>query len=716
MSEVPLTVPIEDAADLEGTRQVRLPEALAERLGAGPYVLLVRGDRRVAAQVARSPSPDERCQVDKHLRLLLRCGNEDEVSLESVALPAAERIRLEGPQTWADDQHRQMLAQALRGGPVNLGQTLPLFLVSGTMVEFRVLGLDPGPHCVWTHTTQVELVGRGGKADRGRAFTFADVGDLEEQKAKLRELVVLPLRRREVFEGLGIEPPRGVLLWGPPGTGKSLLARALVEEVGLPYFLIRGPEVFTSLVGASEDRIREAFDAAQKAAPSLLLVEELDTLAATGQSSTGDLQRRLIATLATMFDSLAGVQTIVIATCRRPEDLDRSLRMPGRLDHEVYVGVPGRQARRQILDVCTRRMSLAPDVDLDEVAELTHGYVGADLAMLAREAGLTALRRCLGGELDDDAAVRAVDSATAITMEDVRAALAVTFPSALREVRVELPERVSWDDIGGLGKVKTLLREDLVETLLHPETCRRLGQAPPRGVLLYGPPGTGKTLLAKAVASESAANFIAVRGPELRSKWFGESEEKVRYIFARAREVLPCVIFFDEIDALAPQRGRPGSEHSESIVNQLLAEMDGLGTGDGVLVIGATNRPELLDEALVRPGRFDYFIYVPLPDHESRLAILRVHTRRMAPYMTDDARAYVDELAEYTEGYSGADLANLCRLTAMATLRGMRGTDQELVVTRQHLEDAFTEVRATRDRLQQSRSGPLPGDQPPWEH
>ncbi|MCD6483154.1 MAG: CDC48 family AAA ATPase [Candidatus Aenigmarchaeota archaeon] len=499
--------------------------------------------------------------------------------------------------------------------------------------------------------------------------TYEDIGGLKNVIAKIREMVEIPLRHPELFERLGIEPPKGVLLYGPPGTGKTLLAKAVANESGAYFIAISGPEITSKWYGESEKRLREIFEEAEKNAPSIIFIDEIDAIAPKREEVSGEVEKRIVAQLLALMDGLKKRgQVIVVAATNRPNAIDPALRRPGRFDREIEVPPPDRNGRLEILKIHTRNMPLDKDVDLEWIADVTHGYVGADLAALCKESAMHALRRIIpeiqklkeGEEIPKEILEKLI-----VKKEDFEAALKVVQPSAMREVFVEVP-KVKWDDIGNLEEAKQALREAVEWPLKHPEAFERLGIKPPRGILLYGPPGTGKTLLAKAVANESGANFIAVKGPEIFSKWVGESEKAIREIFRRARQVSPTVIFIDEIDALAPRRGlEVGTRVTENVVAQLLTEMSGIQDMKGVVVIAATNRPDILDPALLRPGRFDRLIFVPPPDEKGRLEILKIHTRNMPL----DKDVDLKKLAKETEGYTGADIEALVREAAMNALR-----------------------------------------------
>jgi transitional endoplasmic reticulum ATPase len=516
--------------------------------------------------------------------------------------------------------------------------------------------------------------------------TYEDIGGMRDVVQKVREMIELPLRHPELFERLGVEPPKGVLLYGPPGCGKTLLARAVANESGAHFISISGPEVTSKWYGESEKRIREIFEEAEKNAPSIIFIDEVDALAPKREEVTGEVERRMVSQLLTCMDGLKKRgKVIVIAATNRPNAIDPALRRTGRFDREIEIPVPDRNGRLEILKIHTRNMPLDKDVDLEWLADITYGYVGADLAGLCKEAAMSALRRVLPeikwkeeGELPREILEKLV-----VKKEDFISALKMVEPSAMREVLVEVP-KVKWEDIGGLENVKQALREMIEWPLKYSESFERMGITPPKGILLYGPPGCGKTLLARAVANESGANFISVKGPELLSKWFGESEQRIRELFRRAKQVAPAIIFFDEIDALAPRRGFGMHEATERIVSQLLTEMSGIEETKGVVVIAATNRPDLVDPALLRPGRIDRFILVPAPNEEERLHILKIHTKKMP--LKD---VNLKELAKKTEGYSGADLEALCREAAMNALRENIKAKE---VKMKHFEEAMKKI------------------------
>jgi len=497
--------------------------------------------------------------------------------------------------------------------------------------------------------------------------TYEDIGGLKEEVKKVREMIEIPLKRPELFERLGISPPKGVLMHGPPGTGKTLLAKAVANESDAHFITINGPEIMSKYVGGSEERLREIFEEAEENSPSIIFIDELDAIAPKREEVTGEVERRTVAQLLTLMDGLKSRgQVVVIGATNRVDSIDQALRRPGRFDREIEIGVPDKDGRDEVLQIHTRGMPLAEDVDLNEIAEVTHGFVGADLESLAKESAMRVLRRILPDVKADEEIPKEVLQKMVVQKADFKAALKEIQPSALREVLVQVPD-IKWDDIGGLENAKQELREAVEWPLKYPENFEKFGVKPPKGVLIYGPPGTGKTLLAKAVANESDSNFIAIKGPELLSKWVGESEKGVREVFRKARQTAPTVIFFDEIDSIASTRGGGSSDSgvTQRVVNQLLTEIDGMEELEDVAIIAATNRIDIIDPALLRPGRFDRHVKVDDPDEETRLAIFGVHTQNM-PLAEDVDLKY---LAKNTGGYVGADIEAVCREAVMLTLR-----------------------------------------------
>jgi transitional endoplasmic reticulum ATPase len=544
-----------------------------------------------------------------------------------------------------------------------------LVMMLGHAIPFTVS--KTRPHGIIKVTTETRLTILNEPAPEGKGLprtNYEDIGGLQVEIQRVREMVELPLRHPELFQRLGIEPPKGVLLHGPPGCGKTLLARAVANESEANFYSINGPEIMSKFYGESEARLREIFQQAQQNAPSIIFVDELDAIAPKREDVTGEVERRVVAQMLALMDGLSGRgNVIVIGATNRPGALDPALRRPGRFDREIEISVPDKKGRHEVLQIHTRGMPLAPDVDLNKLSAMTHGYTGADLSALGRETAMKALRRYLPQiNLEEERIPPAVLEKMEVTMDDFLGAYKEVTPTAMREVYIEV-STVHWEDAGGLEDVKQHLKEAVEWPLKTPEIFTRLGIRPPKGILLYGPPGCGKTLLARAVATESEANFISIKGPEVFSKWVGESEKAIREVFRKARMAAPAVIFLDEIDSLTPRRGMGMSDSgvSERVISQLLTEMDGLTALQDIVVIAATNRPDMVDGAVIRPGRFDRLIYVPEPDEKSRLQILKLYTKGMPINKDVD----LNQLTIATKYYSGADIESLCREAAMHSLR-----------------------------------------------
>ncbi len=542
----------------------------------------------------------------------------------------------------------------------------------GTL-KFIVADVHPKAPAIITENTALKISSKAVEVSDGESkvpeVTYEDIGGLQEEIRKIREMVELPLKKPEIFEGLGISPPKGVLLHGPPGTGKTLLAKAVATETNANFILVNGPELLSKFYGETEKKIRNLFEEAEKNAPTIIFIDEIDAIAPKREETYGEVERRMVSQLLTVMDGLKSRgRVIVIGATNRQNALDPALRRPGRFDREITIGVPNREGRLKIMKIHTRNMPLTKDVNLDKIAAKTHGFVGADLESLCKEAAMNVIRRempLINSHEEEEGIAQEVKKNLKVTAEDFTAALRIVRPSSLREVLVEAPD-VKWEDVGGLKELKQELSEAIEWPLKNPETFRRLGIKPPRGILMYGPPGTGKTLMAKAVANESESNFILVKGPELLTKWVGESEKGVRKVFERARQTAPTIIFFDEIDALATRRGLDaGSQVTERVVNALLAEMDGLEELNDVVVLAATNRPDLVDPALLRPGRFDRIIATQLPDEETRLEILKIHTKDMPMAKDVDLK----EINVKLEDFNGADIQAVSREAAMFALR-----------------------------------------------
>jgi len=670
---------------------LRLDPADMAALGVATGGLLAVTGGRTAFARALPLAPGERGRrriaLDGATRTNAAAAIDEEVSVAMAPMPVgARRLRLAiagaTPATAA-------LRRALDGVPLAEADGFRMPLVGGREVAIRVVALEPaGPAVVDDNTT---IVTEAAPARAENGVRYEDLGGMARVLERIREVVELPLRHRDAFAALGIAPPKGVLLIGPPGTGKTLIARAVATESRAHFILVNGPEIVDRYYGASEQALRSVFEEARKRAPAVVFIDEIDAIAPKRDALAGDKQveRRIVAQLLTLMDGLADRgEVVVLAATNLPDSLDPALRRPGRFDREIRIDPPDRAGRREILGVHSRTMPLADDVDLDSLAERTPGMVGADLAALCREAAMAALRRA--GALSPGGLAVAAERLV-VAGPDFHDALTLVTPSALREAYVEIPN-VRWSDIGGADALRAALTRAVEWPLRRPALFARLGLRPPRGVLLHGAPGTGKTLAAKALATEAGCGFIAIRGPELLTQWQGASERALREVFARARQAAPCILFFDEIDAIAPRRGAGDGATLDRMVAQLLTEMDGVADPPGVVVLAATNRPDRIDPALLRPGRFDLLFEMPLPDAAARQAILALHAQRL-PLAADVALA---ALAAMTAGMAGADLAGLCRTAALVAL-GRAGPDADtLCVTRADFAAALAAVQEGR--------------------
>ena len=664
-------------------------------------IIEIKGHKTTAAVVWRSHPGDEGkgiIHIDNLTRKNAGVSIGDKVTIKKAEVKPAKQVTL-APAISQDQQIQfgdgidALAKRGLLKRPVVQGDivVVPNIALFGNALPFSILATNPKGIVLINEETQIKVNEEAAaqSAMAGPQVSYEDIGGLREALTNVREMIELPLKHPELFDRLGIDPPKGVLLHGPPGTGKTMIAKAVANESGAQFYTINGPEIMSKFYGQSEENLRKTFEEAEKNAPSIIFIDEMDAIAPKRDEVQGEVERRVVSQMLTLMDGLKGRgKIIVIGATNRPDSVDPALRRPGRFDREVEIGVPDKQGRLEILQIQTRNMPKSEDVDLEELADMTYGFVGADLMALAREGAMKALRRYLP-EIDLDQPVPTeLLERMQVTMEDFKGALKIVDPSALREFLVEVPN-VTWETVGGLGDVKQQLKEAVEWPLEDPESFERMGIKPPRGILLYGPPGTGKTLLAKAVANQSGANFLSVKGPEVLSKWVGESEKAVREIFKKAKQSSPSIVFLDEIDSIAPRRGAyEGSHVTESIVNQLLTSIDGLEGMEGVVVIAATNRPDIIDPGLLRAGRFDRLIKVSAPDEPARLQILKVHTERMPLGKDCD----LNELARLTKGYVGADLESLCREAAIVALREDRKARQ---VNKNHFEEALRSVRSS---------------------
>jgi len=700
-----------------GQGVARMPRSAFQALGItdGDFVE-IEGKRTTAAVAIPGYPEDEALEVvrlDGLQRANAGTSSGEHVTLRRaetkpatrvVFAPAQREMRLQGPTEALKRVffHKPLVAgdlvatagqQPVQNMPPEVRRMFNAPAYALTQIRLTVVSTVPKGIVHIDENTEVELRAEFEEPRDGRGvINYDDVGGMDETIKQLREMVELPLRYPELFTRLGVDPPKGVLLHGPPGTGKTRLALAVANESDAQFFTINGPEIMGSAYGESEKRLREVFEEATRSAPAIIFIDEIDSIAPKRQNVSGEAEKRLVAQLLTLMDGLhARSNLVVIAATNRPDAIDEALRRPGRFDREIIIGVPDEKGRREILGIHTRGMPLGEGVDLTELARSTHGFVGADIAALAREAAIEAVRRIMP-KLDLDARTIPPEVLESLQVEkdDFREALKRVQPSAMREVMVQAPT-IGWDDIGGLDQAEERLREGVELPLRNPQAFDRLGIRPAKGFLLYGPPGTGKTLLAKAVAKEAEANFISMKSSDVLSKWYGESEQQISRMFARARQVAPCVIFIDEIDSLVPARGAGVGEPQVTarVVNTILAEMDGMEELNAIVVIGATNRPGLVDPALLRPGRFDELVYVGPPDEPGRRLILGIHTREM-PLAAD---VDLDAIAAQTQRYTGADLEDVVRRAGLVAIR--RGGEKTKEVTAADFVEALADSRPT---------------------
>ena len=723
-------------------------------------VIEIEGTKTTAAVVWRAHPTDEGkeiLRIDNLTRKNCGSGLGERVKIRRAEVKGAKEVILaplisKGQQIQFGSGIENLIKKGLLKRPLTKGDSviIPGIALFGSSLPFVIINSNPGGIISISEDTNIKVKEEAAKEIEleGPRVSYEDIGGLHEEILKVREMIELPLKHPELFDRLGIDPPKGVLLHGPPGTGKTLIAKAVANESGANFYTINGPEIMSKFYGQSEENLRKIFEEAEKNSPSIVFIDEIDAIAPKRSEVHGEVERRVVSQLLTLMDGLKGRgKLIVIGATNIPDSIDPALRRPGRFDREIRIDAPDREGRKEILQIHTRGMPMGKDVKLDILADNTYGYVGADLAALARESAMSALRRYLPEiDLEQPIPVDVLEKME-VKMEDFKNAHRGIEPSAMREFLIEVP-KVTWNEIGGLDEAKQQLREAVEWPLTKPEVFKRMGITPPRGILLYGPPGTGKTLLAKAVANESNANFISIKGPEVMSKWVGESEKAVRELFKKARQVAPTIVFLDELDAIAPMRGRDTGTHvTESVVNQLLTSIDGLESMEGVVVIGATNRPDIIDQGLLRPGRFDRLVLIRAPDMRSRLEIFKIHTKNIPIELSKEELKEIglelkDEIEEMarenlieigtdgqnlsrsnpekqekglikgkdklkklsekdklmhwlalkTEGYSGADIEALCREAAMLAVRQ---NDKAKTVQMIHFVNAMDTVRSS---------------------
>jgi transitional endoplasmic reticulum ATPase len=678
-------------------------------------VIEIKGKRRTVAKcLPLYPSDEGRgiVRIDGLIRNNAGVAIGDVVAVKKVKAPPAEKVVV-APLEAVPPIDERYLADALESVPVTKGDNIMIPYFGGRLT-FQVVGVSPVADAALITQRTVFVISEKGEALRGvPQVTYEDIGGLKDEIQKVREMIELPLRHPEIFEKLGVEAPKGILLYGPPGTGKTLLAKAVATESNAHFIPISGPEIMSKFYGESEARLREIFKEAREKAPTIIFIDEIDSIAPKREEVTGEVERRVVSQLLSLMDGLeARGKVIVIAATNRPNAIDPALRRPGRFDREIEIKVPAKGGRLEILQIHTRHMPLAqgedkhgstPDqiVDVEKLAAVTHGFVGADLEYLCKEAAMKTLRRNLPDiKLEEDRLSPETLDKLIVTMQDFEDALKDVMPSAMREVYLETPD-VKWSDIGGLESVKKELQEAVEWPLKYGEIYDKIGYSMPKGIMLYGPSGTGKTLLAKAVATESEANFISVRGPELLSKWVGESERGIREVFRRARQASPCVIFFDEVDALAPTRGMGGdSMVTERVVSQLLTELDGIQSLQGVVVLAATNRIDIVDTALLRAGRFDKLVQIPMPDKAARKEVLKIHMKGIPTAKDVD----VDKIVDMTEGLSGADLAQLANTAVSIVLQEFISKYPKPEDAKKHVDEAIVKMDSFSDAIKKVRS------------
>ncbi|MDG6995864.1 MAG: CDC48 family AAA ATPase [Nitrososphaerota archaeon] len=687
----------------------------------------IEGRRRTYALIwPAQPSDSGKgiIRIDGYSRNNAGVGIDDKVLVRKTNAAYADQLTLAPTEPLRISGGEDYLAQLLDGRVIGKGDIVTINVMN-RKIDLVVTKVEPESNAVIVGDgTEIYISEEVAKPPQNLPrITYEDIGGLRNEVVKVREMIELPMKHPELFERLGIGAPKGVLLHGPPGTGKTLLAKAVANETNAHFISLSGPEIMSKFYGESEERLRQIFDEAAKNAPSIVFIDEIDSIAPKREEVTGEVEKRVVAQLLALMDGMESRgKVVVIAATNRPDALDPALRRPGRFDREIEIGVPDQQGRLEILQIHTRGMPLAEDVDLQKLASSSHGFVGADLEALAKEAAMRSLRRVIPSiDLEKKSIPAEVLNKITVKMSDFQDALTEVEPSAMREVLVEVPN-VHWNDVGGLAQIKSELQEAVEWPIKYRDVFDYARTKPPKGILLYGPPGTGKTLLAKAVANESEANFISIKGPELLSKWVGESERGVREVFHKARQAAPCVVFMDELDSLVPTRGESsgGNQVTERVVSQVLTELDGLEELRDVVIIGATNRPDMIDQALLRPGRFDKLLYVPVPDLDARREIFRIHLKDR-PLANGIG---LDELAQKTEGYSGADIQAVVDQASMLAIREYidkyKGSDvvkaklKELEITKTHFEGAMKKVKpySKKDLIRQQSPRENPGMSP----
>jgi transitional endoplasmic reticulum ATPase len=643
-------------------------------------------------------------KIDGLTRHNIGSGIGEKISIKKVDAKEAEQIVVSPIEKLSEEGLQEYMQANYDGHVLTSGDTLIVTTQLGSKTQLIITSTIPaGKPVIITDQTKFKLGSMTKAIDQSvPRITYDDLGGLKREVQKVREMIELPMRHPELFEKLGVEAPKGVLLYGPPGTGKTLLAKAVAGETNSHFISLSGPEIIGKFYGESEERLREIFKQAEENAPSIIFIDEIDSIAPKREEVTGEVEKRVVSQLLTLMDGMKSRgKVVVIAATNRPDSLDPALRRPGRFDREIEIGIPDESGRKEILDIHTRGMPLDDKVNLEQIAKITHGFVGADLEILAKEAAMLSLRRILPElDLEEEKISAELLQKIVITDEDFKNALKEVRPSALREVLVQVPN-VTWDEVGGLESLKEELRESIEWPLKHKEAFEHTDVLPPKGILLHGPPGTGKTLIAKAVANTTESNFISIKGPELLSKWVGESEKGVREIFRKARQAAPCIIFLDEVDAIAPSRGSGSSDSNvtERVVSQILTEIDGLEELHNVVVIAATNRLDIVDSALLRPGRFDRIIQVPLPDAKGRENIFRIHTRKKP--LADNVD--LTKLVEQTEGYSGAEIEGICNRAAITAIKRFVNNKEKSVksikITQEDLVNAIQKIKPEKTNM-----------------